>query len=274
MLRAPLARFLALGALIFALHAGLDDAPPPADADVIALDPAEARRLAARFEATWRRPPTADEISALMRDWVEEEALVREARALGLDRGDAVVRERLREKMMAFAGSGVDAAPADEAALRAHLAAHPERFATPPRIAFAQVYLGEAPTEAEIAAARRALAAGADPASLGAPTLLPPALELAPASVVESAFGPGFFDRLAALEQSAWEGPIESALGLHLARVAAREPMRTPPFEAVRERVAADLRRARAEAERDAFAAALVARYRVTLPEPAEILGE
>ena len=274
LLSAPLARFLVLGALIFALYAGLDDAPQVADAEAITLGPDEARRLAAQFAATWRRPPSAAELSALMRDWVEEEAFVREARALGLDRGDAVVRQRLRQKMTFFAESGAAAAPAEEAALRDHLAAHADRFAIPPRIAFAQVYLGQAPTEAEIAAARQALATGADPAALGAPTLLPASLQLAPASVVESAFGPGFFNRILALEAGGWEGPVASALGMHLVRVTAQEPARTPPFEAVRDRVEADWRAARAEALRDAFAQALVARYRVELPDPAEVLGQ
>jgi hypothetical protein len=270
----PLARFFALGALMFSAYALLDDAPPAPEADAITLAPDEARRLAARFEATWRRAPSVDELSALMRDWVEEEALVREARALGLDRGDAVVRQRLRQKMAFFAESGADAAPADEAILRAHLAAHPDRFATPPRIAFAQVYLGETPAPDEITATREALAAGADPGTLGAPTLLPASLRLAPASVIESAFGPGFFDRLAAAEADAWDGPVKSALGVHLVRVTAYEPARTPPFEAARDQVEADWRSSRAESLRDAFAEALVARYRVALPDPAAVLGE
>jgi hypothetical protein len=271
---APLVRFFALGALIFAVYAVLDDAPPPGEADAITLAPDDARRLAARFEATWRRPPSVAEMSALMRDWVEEEAFVREARALGLDRGDAVVRQRLRQKMTFFAESGAEAGAADANTLRAHLAANPDRFATPPRIAFAQVYLGENPTGTEIAAVRQSLNAGADPETLGAPTLLPPSLQLAPASVIESAFGPGFFNRLAAVEAGAWEGPIESALGAHMVRVMAQEPARTPPFEAIRERVEADWRASRAEALRAAFAEALVARYRVTLPDPAAVLGE
>jgi hypothetical protein len=271
----PLARFFALGALIFAAWTALDDAPSAPPGEVIALDPAQARRLALRFEATWRRRPSASELEALMGDWVLEEALVREARALGLDRGDAVVRQRLRQKMIFFAESGADAAKPDDATLRAHMAAHPERFASAPRIAFEQVFLGPAPANGpSVAAAREALAGGADPAGLGAPTLLPASLELAPASVIESAFGRGFFERLAALEPGVWEGPVPSALGAHLVRITAQEPARTPPFEAVRDRVERDWRAGRAEAMREAFAAALLARYRIETPDPAAVLGE
>jgi hypothetical protein len=274
-LSAPLARFFLLGAAIFAAYAAFEDAPSAPVRDEIALSPGGARRLAAQFEATWRRAPSPEELGALMRDWTEEEAFVREARALSLDRDDAVVRQRLRQKMIFFAESGADAAEPDEATLRAHMAAHPERFASAPRIAFEQVFLGPAPADApSVAAAREALADGADPAGLGAPTLLPASLELAPASVIESAFVRGFFERLAALEPGAWEGPVQSALGAHLVRITAQEPARTPPFEAVRDRVERDWRAGRAEAMREAFAAALLARYRIETPDPAAVLGE
>ncbi len=272
-LSAPLARFFLGGAAIFAAYAAFDDAPAPAR-DVIALSTDGARRLAGQFEATWRRRPTPDEFAALMRDWVQEEALVREARALGLDRDDAVVRQRLRQKMTFFAESGADAAEPDDAALREHYETEAARFTDAPRLAFVQVFLGPDPSPEAVAAVRAALAAGADPATLGAPTLLPQATRLAPASVIESAFGRGFFDRLAALEPGAWEGPVASALGAHLARVTAAEPARLPPFEAVRERVERDWRATRAETLRAAFTEALLSRYRVELPDPTLALGE
>jgi parvulin-like peptidyl-prolyl isomerase len=270
----PLARFFALGGLIFAGFAALDDAPSAPAGDAIVLEVADARRLAARFEATWRRPPTAAELEGLMRDRVLEEAFVREARALGLDRGDAVVRQRLRQKMTFFAESGAEAAAPDEAALRAHMAAHPERFAAPARIAFAQVFLGPAPDQAEVEAARAALAAGADPRTLGAPTLLPGVYADATERGVDGAFGPGFFERLAALETGVWAGPARSAFGLHLVRVSERTPARSPAFEAVRERVEADWRAGRAEAMREAFAEALLARHRIETPAASAVLGE
>ena len=75
--------------------------------------------------------------------------------------------------------------------------AHADRFAMAPRIAFEQAFLGEGADAEAVEAARSALTSGADPAGVGAPTLLPPSLELAPASVIDSAFGPGFFDAIA-----------------------------------------------------------------------------
>ena len=54
-------------------------------------------RLSESFELVWLRPPTEEELQGLIEDRVREEIFYREARALGLDRDDPVVRDRLRE---------------------------------------------------------------------------------------------------------------------------------------------------------------------------------
>jgi hypothetical protein len=133
---------------------------------------------------------------------VREEVYYREALALGLDRDDAVIRRRLRQKMEFLSeGAAASVAP-DEAALVAHHAAHPERFAEPPRITFRQVLLADA---GEAEAARAALAGGADP-EVGRGGLLPEVMEAAGEAAVDGAFGPGFFARIAALPGAAGRG--------------------------------------------------------------------
>jgi hypothetical protein len=269
----PLLRFFALGALIFALFAAFDDRPAGPRDDVIALDREEARRLVARFEAARGRPASAGEVERLMRDWAVAEAFVREARALGLDRGDEVVRQRLLQKMSFFAESRGRTVEPDEAALRAHFEAHPDRFAIPPALSFEQIFLGESPPPQAAEAAREALAAGARPAPPQAAPRMPESLRLATRVTVDGVFGDGFFARLAALEPGAWRGPVASGFGAHLVRVVGRQPARTPPFDAVRRRVEQDWRARRAEELRAAFAEDLLERYDVATPDPAAVLG-
>jgi hypothetical protein len=55
--------------------------------------------LAAGFAKTWLRDPNASELSGLIDEYVREEIYCREAIALGLDKDDAVIRRRLRQKM-------------------------------------------------------------------------------------------------------------------------------------------------------------------------------
>jgi hypothetical protein len=228
---------------------------------------AQLAKLSAQYEAAWRRAPTEDERAALIEDFLREEIYYREALALGLDRDDTVIRRRLRQKME-FLGDGAAAAVApDEAELRAHHAAHAERFAAPARVTFRQVALVDA---ADAEATRLELAAGADPRKYGRGGLLPDAMESAGETVVDRVFGAGFFAQVERLAPGDWQGPVQSAYGAHLIHVEASEPGAAVPFEAVRDLVLQDWQRATTAAFRDAQFDALRSRYRVILPEGAK----
>jgi hypothetical protein len=254
LIREPLVHFLVIGVLVFAIYRGGETPADAPGAAVITVTQPQVARLAEQFEAAWRRAPTEPEITALVEDWAREEVYYREALALGLDRDDAVIRRRLRQKMEFLSEGAAASAVPDEAALAAHHAVHPERFAEPPRITFRQV----------------ALAGGADPLAVSRGGLLPEVMEAAGPAAVDGAFGPGFFARLAVLPQGGWEGPVASAYGAHLVEVVEFEPSHARPFEAVRVSVEQDWHRANAEAVRDAQYEALRQRYRVVLPEPGE----
>jgi hypothetical protein len=267
MVREPFVHFLILGAIVFLFYRGGETASGAPGESVIRVTEGQVALLAEQFEAAWRRAPSEAELVTLVEDWVREEVYYREALALGLDRDDAVIRRRLRQKMEFLSeGAAASAAP-DEAALATHHAAHPERFADPPRITFRQVALPDA-SGAE--AARVALSEGADPSVVGRGGLLPEVMEAAGETAVDGAFGPNFFARLAALPQGSWEGPVTSAYGVHLVEIVELEPARVRPLQAVREAVEQDWRRANAEAVRDAQYEALRQRYRVVLPEGGE----
>jgi len=108
LLREPLLHFLALGAAIFAVHAMLSgEAPRP---DVVVVTRGRVDSLVASFTSTHGRPPDAAERDELVQSWVREEILCREAVRLGLDREDAVIRDRLRQKME-FVSGGEAASP-------------------------------------------------------------------------------------------------------------------------------------------------------------------
>jgi hypothetical protein len=108
LLREPLVHFLLLGALLFALHALVSGETPRRD--VVVVTRGRIDGLVAQFAALHGRSPDAAERSGLIQDWVREEILCREAVALGLDREDAVIRDRLRQKMEFVAG-GDNATP-------------------------------------------------------------------------------------------------------------------------------------------------------------------
>ena len=262
-LRAPLAQFFLIGGAFYAVVALTGAAPPPAPPDRIAVTQEDAARLAAQHEALWRRPPSPEELSALVERRIEEEVLVREARALGLEAGDSVVRQRLALKMRFVLEGGADAAAPDDAALQAHLEAHPDRFRKLGAVAFRQVPV----TDADVADALAALKGGAAPEGVGRPGLLPGALGLTEARAVDARFGPGFFARIAALPKGEWTGPVDSAFGRHLVQVTELRPGALPPLARIRDAVERDWRQAEAERLVAARLAALKAGYEIARPE-------
>lgn len=265
--REPLALFLLLGTLVFVVFSLLDDTPQAPDAGRIVVTPAVAARLAQGFEAVWRRPPTPTELEGLIDDHIREEVFVREALALGLDRNDTVVRQRLRQKMEFLTTSAAGTVEPREAELRAYFEAHSERYKIEPRIAFEQVFLGETARELEVETVLGALKDGAAPAETGARTLLPTVLPLSTRVAVDGMFGDGFFAAVGDLAVGSWGGPIRSGYGVHVVRPSEIAEARLPPFETVREAVRDDWQLARLEALGKARFEELRARYRIERPD-------
>ena len=85
LLREPLLHFLIGGALIYALY-GLAADDPTYSPDRVVVEQRHIDSLVASYQRTWMRPPTAEELDALIQDFVDEEILVRESLGLGLDR--------------------------------------------------------------------------------------------------------------------------------------------------------------------------------------------
>jgi hypothetical protein len=95
-----LLHFVALGALLFAADRNLARPRP------IAMPAERVAERAAAFTRATGSAPDARLRALLERDAFDEEVLAREARRLGLDRDDAVVRERLVSNMRFALGGG------------------------------------------------------------------------------------------------------------------------------------------------------------------------
>jgi hypothetical protein len=269
LLSEPLLHFALLGAAVFvAFHLLNGPLPPaPAEAARIVMDEADLARIVAQYEAVWRRAPTEAELAVLVERQIEQTVLVREARALGLDRDDPVIEGRLQQKMTFLATSLAQSLDPGDAVLAEHLATHGDRFLDPGAVSFAQVFLGTDPDPAEVARLRAALEAGGDPAALGPRSLLPPVARDAAPAAVDGTFGPGTFAAIAALPPGVWSGPLASGYGLHLVRLEAVRAARPLTLAEARDRVLFDWRRDSAERLTAAQLGDLRARYQIVVPD-------
>jgi hypothetical protein len=273
---------------LFALYAGIGRREGEGNAvgDIVVTE-GRIRSLTETFGRQWGRPPSEDELAGLVRDFVREEALAREALALGLDRDDTIVRRRLAQKMEFLSDDVAAMAEPRDEDLRAFLAAHPERFRVASRFTFSQVFLdrGKRGTALEADAGKllavlRGGNAPRDAAALGDSRLLPAHQDDVPRQDVEAAFGGRFAARLEELPLDRWEGPIASDYGAHLVRVEGRAIGRMPPLDDVREAVTREWVAARREEMKAARLQALLSRYRVTIeassntPELPHVIAE
>lgn len=236
-------------------------------ADEGGLPPDEELRARLEVELTARngRPPTETELRAAWPDFLEREMLYQEARVLGLERDDEIVRRRLIQKMEFLLEAGALQEPEDEALLQGFYERNTARYTEPPRVSFSHVFLGEeeavAALPATVAAVLAALERGEPVERWSRPFLHGLVWRKRALSEVEHAFGPGFAEELAKLALGAWQGPVSSAFGRHLVRVEERIPERVLPFAEVRERVREDWREEQRRKARERGLSALREKY-------------
>ena len=262
MARAPLTsarlllRILAAGAVLWLAQSWL---ATPARTRIVVDDELRAG-LRSDHQRRTGRPPSAAEEQALIDAHVDEEVLYREALALGLDRGDVVIRRRLVQNMGFLLEEESALGEPDDDVLRAHLVASAARFTVPARTSFVHVYVPGRASEPAAAAGtldelRARLDAGADPATVGAPFARGARFARLAPGEIDEVFGPGFGARLAALPVSTWSAPVASSYGWHLVRIDERLAPELPALDAIRAEVAGDWReQRRREAERRALA--------------------
>ena len=239
-LREPLLHFLLIGLALFLYYGHV--APGDRETRRIVVSQAQVDDLVRQYQATWNQPPTPRELSGLVESYVHDEILYREGHTLGLDRDDAVIKRRVRQKLEVMSEEEISREAPTDAELAAYLQAHPDSFRQPAVVGFDQVFFATTGSGADldrrIDAARRALARGADPATLGQATMLPGRLEETPLDLVAREFGEPFAKQLLAAPLGQWTGPLSSGFGVHLVRVNVLKPPVLPPLQAVRQAVA------------------------------------
>lgn len=252
--------FLLAGAALFILTRTLGGD----DARHIVVSEAERARLSAQWQTQMGRPPTDNELSALVEQWIREEIYYREAIAMGLDQDDVIIRRRLAQKLTFLTEDLATADAPSRKTLQAFYEAHLDRYQEPERWTFSHRYFSgerrEQP-QAEARAALQALAEGAAPA--GDAFMLQQDYVGRSQREIAELFGREFAADLAELPAGGWQGPVRSAYGWHLVRMDDRQPPRQLAFQEVADRVAADYRQEARREANEAYYRSLRARYEI-----------
>jgi len=273
-LREPLLHFALLGAAIFGGYRLI--APPASDASEIVITADRIASITAQFSASHGgRPPHEDELRGAIDAYVRDEMLYREGLALGLDRDDPVVRNRIRQKTELLSDDALTSEPSDRD-LEAYLAEHQAEFDIPAPVSFQQIYIDPGRHQGDdrtivFTSIRQALSEGSQPGTLGDRTLLPAMMTEALPRDIESAFGNDFAKQLAAIDGDGWQGPLTTSYGFHFVRITHRgEPTRATLADA-RDVVAREWSRTQAAKMREQFYKMLAERYTVRVEADANV---
>jgi hypothetical protein len=205
----------------------------------IHVNSGQVQQLASNFERTWSRPPTPQELDAMVEGHVREEVFYREAMAMGLDQNDPMVRRRMRMKLE-FMLQDLSGQDASDEVLSDFLKRNPDSFRDEVQLTLRQVYLSpDQRPELENDAGRllSRLNDGSASEALGDQTLAPRTYQLAPQSEIARDFGDEFARQVASLPVGDWSGPVYSPFGAHLVKIDSRIDARLPELAEIRDEV-------------------------------------
>lgn len=255
-LREPLLHFIVLGAVLFGadhLLASREDDPHTivvgADVDAHAIKV---------FRDARGRDPNKEELYALRRVWLDNEVLYREGVALGLDRGDTAIRERVIFKALSMVDAGVKLPAIDEGGLRSWFESHREKYDEPARYDFQEAVVVGDRSEAAVRAFAQALNAGA-PGEVQADLRV---FTARPQGNIVQSYGAAFATALAAAPSGEWQA-MPSSGGFRVIRLTSVTALKPAAFEDVSGLVLQDWTDAVMAEQRSAAVRALAKKYDV-----------
>lgn len=274
-LREPLVHFLAIGATLFTIYAYWGQPDAEDQGKRITITAGEIEWLTDSWQKRWNRPPTALEREGFINQYVREMILYREAKAMGLDRNDSVIRRRLGQKLEFLSNDLITPQPPTEDELRSYFTDHMDRYQQPDLITFTHIFFdpdkrgNQTLKDAETAKAEL-IALQQPPQDIrpfGDKFMLQNYYPERSEADVAKLFGSGFAGPVFQLTPQQWHGPVLSGYGTHLVYVHGLRKIPPPEFAEVEEQLTKDWTNDQREKLNEQFIASLMDRYEVTIED-------
>ena len=255
-LREPLLHFVVLGGLLFAAdHFLVSRADDP---HTIVVGPDVDFEAIETFQTARGRKPNHEELEALHRVWLDNEVLYREGLALGVDKGDTAIRERVIFKALSVVDSNVKLPPVDDNALRKWFEAHREKYDEPPRYDFDEAALSGDSSEAAVRDFVKELNGGT-PGDAKAGLRV---FKGRPESNLIQSYGKELADALIKATPGQWQA-LHTREGWRAMRLNQLAPPKPAQFEALRGVILQDWTDATAAEQRSAAVRVLAKKYKI-----------
>ena len=283
-LQEPLLHFLVAGGILFGAFGLTHRAGPAlASSKTIVVDREtllnffqyRSNAFQPAFFSSQLEAMTAAERKDLVDQYVQEEILYREAKAMGLDQGDYVIRQRLVQKMrFLIEGMTEGRAEPSDAVLAEYFQKNSKRYAVDPSVTFTHVFFDSSvrgDQEARESALRLKDQLNAGGAAFSdAPKygdrfpFLQNYVERT-FDYVASQFGNEFVSELkqSTPSEKHWIGPIRSTYGYHVVLMTRLTEARIPKLDEIRSQVADDWQRDQIEDARSRSMNQLAGQYKI-----------
>ena len=262
-LREPLLHFVILGGVLFAVdHVAFSRTDDPR---VIVVDKAVDQEALKVFRDARGRDPNEEELYALRRVWLDNEVLYREGLAMGLDKGDKTIRERLIFKALSIIDADLKRPPVNDPVLREWFEKNRAKYDEPARYDFQEAVLVGDSSEA----AARAFAAALNAGTPGDAQAGLRVFKGRPHANIVQSYGAEFAQALEALHPGEWHA-LEAGDVWRVMRLEAMTPPKPADYETLRGVVLQDWVDAVMAEQRTAAVRALAKQYTVKV-EPADL---
>lgn len=284
-LREPLVHFLAIGIGLFVLFDLVAPEESNLDSKTIVVD-RDALLTFVQFRSKAFNPEVAaarldalsdKELQRLVADYVREEALHREALALGMDQNDYVIKQRLIQSLQFITNGFVSAAvDVSDEEIAEYYEANREDYYVDPYVTFTHVYFSNDRhgreqarqlAETQLAELNDQNVPFSESTRHGERFLYNVNYVERTEDFMASHFGKAMAAAVFELEpdNGQWYGPFESAYGHHLVMLTKRTEGVYPPLEEIADSVREDALRIKLDEQNDRAVQAIVNTYDVRM---------
>jgi len=284
MKKSPLVHIILFGCLLGIVLVVVFGRPSAVDDTTrVVISARDIAQLRAGWVKLWQREPTAAELRGQLERFVHDEVLYREAVRLGYNKDDALIRHTLKLKMEFLGEAQAQNIEPSVEEMQAYYAMRKDRYRVPAKVSFVHVYFSTdkrgAQSQADAEQALETLRVenpGLSALSgVGDRFMLKTHYVGQDERDLRGSFGDAFAQQVIALEPETWQGPVESAYGLHLVKVYDRRESYLPEIEAIETKIRDDMDFENREAAKELFYTEILRNYQVEYDDSVKgLMGE
>ena len=266
----PFIQFLILGGLLFLLVTYIQRTKDNASRE-ITVDGDRVGLMLVNYKSQTGNLPTKQQLDAMIDNYIKEEISYREAKNMGLDKDDEIIRRRLSQKFDFMQTDLTEAVPPTEEELKQFYTNNPALFQKESTVSFSHVYFSTDKSNDSLAKQR---------ALVVLKQLQQTTLQRAPekgdrfalqydytnqaALDIQQNFGnKQLLDELFKARVNTWVGPVQSGYGWHLIFISKRDSTVAIPFASIKTEVKTACVEAKKAAENKKIFDRLGAKYSI-----------